>query len=434
MRINLGRLMAAEIHGAAETKIWWDSETVLNPHFIVVGQSGSGKTTRLRQLISTLTVSDPGCRFIILDPHGDMAVPGESSFQYSYLAEFGVNPLRIDSDPIYGGVHKRIRHFLATISRLSSKLGHKQQTTLQNLLIDLYAKAGFDAENVNTWVLDYDPRPVSGVRNTKRFPNLRDLRRLTEHKLQCMMLGTSGEAVNALEELCKAASSLQRGEVKVNKGKEVNIGALKDKCMAHFERFLNSVTTGQEIEEVMRYNSQEVLSSVFQRILNLENTGIFKPNPPPFSDGAPVWRHDLSALGSDEQKIMVDTLVEQIFADCRLAGFKANATTYVVIDEAHKYVEPDDNDHIINVVNKEARKFGMGIILSSQSLGHFPDDVVSNSATKMILGVDPIFQDVTARKLKIDKQKVSSIQMHKSALVSIAVRGKRPVWVDLALD
>lgn len=48
-------------------------------------------------------------------------------------------------------------------------------------------------------------------------------------------------------------------------------------------------------------------------------------------------------------------------------------------------------DNIINIISKEARKFGLGLICASQSPTHFSEDFISNVGTKIILGLDQMF-------------------------------------------
>jgi len=430
VRIKFGTVELTE--GPEKTApVFWDSEKVLNSHFTLIGPSGSGKTTRLRRLMAGMNLINPKVRFIVLDPHGDMGVKGESSFRFSETAEVGLNPLRVREDLDYGGVRKAIRTFISTINRTSRMLGSKQEYVVSNLLLDLYEKAGFIADDPRTWSLLFDPRQGE---HRKRHPTVSDLRRFAEYKLTQVFLGTSGAAVAALDELSRKMRSLDRAVDKEARGLDgPDVEALKTKARDLFQQFLDTMETGREVDDLIKYKNREVLQSCFERISNLEATGIFKPHPPTFDPAAPIWRYDLSALSSDEQRMVVDFVLEDLFADARGEGQKDSTELFVVLDEAHKFVS-DENDHCISVWAREARKFGLGLILSSQNLKDFPDEVLAQMGTTFVLGVASNFLDVTARKLKVEPKRLAGIQVHRTSLISIHNKGdsgKR--WHDMHL-
>src|SRR3546814_3230789 len=79
-------------------------------------------------------------------------------------------------------------------------------------------------------------------------------------------------------------------------------------------------------------------------------------------------------------------------------GQRDNPDTFIIIDEAHKFMSPD-NEHIMNRMAREVRKFGVGLILVSQNFDHFPEDLIANSAMTMILGLHDMHHDRAARRL-----------------------------------
>ncbi|WP_207461808.1 ATP-binding protein [Azospirillum sp. SYSU D00513] len=178
--------------------------------------------------------------------------------------------------------------------------------------------------------------------------------------------------------------------------------------------------------------SKEVLQSCYERLCNLESTGIFKPTAPQFDPSSSIWRYDLSALSTDEQKMVVDMVAEDLFEDSRRTGEKGQTELFICIDEGHKFVTKD-KDHVLSKIAREARKFGLGMILSSQGLGDFTDEILSNMGTKFILGVDSTFLDSTAKKLKIEPKRLSSIQIHKTAVIQIKNQMEDHGWHDMDL-
>ena len=90
-------------------------------------------------------------------------------------------------------------------------------------------------------------------------------------------------------------------------------------------------------------------------------------------------------------------LLEQIFERRKQAGVESDLKEIVVVDEAHIYFN-DDPENIINMIAKEARKFGMGLICASQSPEHFSDDFVTNVGCNIITGIHEKFWAGSSKK------------------------------------
>lgn len=76
-----------------------------------------------------------------------------------------------------------------------------------------------------------------------------------------------------------------------------------------------------------------------------------------------------------------------------------------------------DEDHIINILFREARKFGVMVMLAAQEIGSFPQAVLSSSATKMILGIDDIYHRATEDRLGLERGKLKYIKPQQTAFV-----------------
>jgi hypothetical protein len=97
----------------------------------------------------------------------------------------------------------------------------------------------------------------------------------------------------------------------------------------------------------------------------------------------------------DMQFLAADTIMKQVFAHLVSMGHLSTDNEeekfrlFIVIDEVKILTgfrgKLNDPYHILNRLAAEARKFGMGLILASQIIGHFGRDIRSNSATKLIL-------------------------------------------------
>mgnify|MGYP002716727916 CR=1 FL=1 len=431
VRVLLGHAQFADKNGHKPPLVW-DADNVINGHIMVVGASGTGKTHTLRRLMNEMVAQNPATRFHVIDVHGDIEVDGMSRVRFSETTPYGLNPLKVNDDPDFGGVRKRTRNFIAMINRTSRGLGTKQEATLINIMEDLYHANGFLKDNPKTWSLNFDPRPAR--RYGKRQPTVEDLKRFADWKLKQMIMGTGATAVAKLELLNRKFRALDRANAKAMRDEEIDLTRLKDECKIVYAEYIDAIQSGRELDDLIKYNSRDVMQSVYERIVNLESSGIFKNQLPPFDAGRPVWNYDIRSLNRDEQQMFVEILLEDIFFDAKRRGERTSPDTFVVIDEAHKFVSEDEG-HIMNIIAKEARKFGVGLILASQSLNHFPEDVIANTSTKLILGIDEMYHDVSARKLRIEPKKFGYIKPQISAIAAVKSKGDSTAnrYIDIML-
>lgn len=438
MQISFGidhKIFKAERKNAP---IIWDSHKVINGHILLVGKSGTGKTYNLRKILKQLLAqSAPGkIRVHIFDVHGDIEVPGASSVKFSESTPYGFNPLWINPHPDFGGVRKRINSFIGALNRTSRQLGSKQEATLRHILTDLYNANGFKSDP-STWVLD------DGVsrKYPKKNPTLEDAYKFAVFKQKAMYIGGNTPAVQRLEELNRkqaAYYSKQRQALRQGQGAfkdqsiEDDIKKLQEECSNKYTEYLQSIATGMELDDVMRYDSSQVMKSVVERIENLNSSGIFKNKMPPFDESCPMWRYDIKALSMDEKKLFVAFRLEEIFFKAVQRQSQDDIRDVIVLDEAHNFFS-DDEDNITNTIAKEARKFGLAMICASQAVDHFSDDFLSNVGTKVILGLDKMYWDAAYRKLKFENGMMEQVVPQKTMAVEVNNKGETNTQMRLAL-
>lgn len=442
MRLFLGHTVRGE------SPVVWDSETAVNGHMLLAGGSGSGKTYRLRRFITELAPQihpgrgDPRLgRIHLLDVHGDIEPDVQTdTVKFSESTQFGLNPLAISADPDFGGVRKRINAFANMLNKAGTRLGPKQESTLRAMMGDLYQWKGFWADDPASWSLDHDPRRNS--RSSKQMPTLGDLVRFAEMKHRVMRFGGSSKSAQALQDLEKEMRKLVRKGIDIKRGTRDadEISGLKSKCVDLFKEAIDGFETGRELDDVLKYDSVDTVKSVLDRLSLLEGAGIFKGRSPDFDAGVPVWRYDIKALSRGEQQMFMAGFLEELFFAAKARGIVSRPDTYIVIDEAAIACD-EDPDHILNVMIREVRKFGIAIILASQTFSHYTDDLVMSSATKIVLGVDEMFHESMRRKLGLDmidtksgkRNPLSFIVPRETAMVQVKTAGSNGRMVEVRL-
>lgn len=421
----------------------WDSTKVINAHMLLVGKSGTGKTFTLKKMIEQLKKQSGNIRIRIIDVHGDVDIEGSSTIKFSESSPYGFNPLAINPDPDFGGVRKRIQSFISALNKTTRKLGPKQESVLRNILLDLYSANGFYEKDASSWTIhDNNGNRLIHKGQPKKYPTLEDAYRYANFKHKAMFLGTSNKAVLSLEEVNKKAKQLYLKQKNVHKAHssedaeqmKAELKTVGEAAINAFSTYIQSMETGMELTDLIKYDSIDTIKSIVDRLGNLVSSGIFKNREPEFDNNANIWRYDIKALTNlDEKKLFVFFLLEEIFGQRVQAGMQSDVVEMVFLDEANLFFT-DDADNIINIISKEARKFGLGLCCASQSPTHFSEDFISNVGTKIILGLDQMFWDGSVRKLKIEQQALEWIVPHQKMVVQINNKAElknRFVWVLL---
>ncbi len=155
--------------------------------------------------------------------------------------------------------------------------------------------------------------------------------------------------------------------------------------------------------------------------------GIFDRPQPPLN--APIIRFELSALGKVPGlgAIAAESLAKQLMDSHRLMGEIRGRLprTYLFVDEAKEMSKASGSacDRII----LDGRKYGLAMVLASQSERHLSLDVIGNSSTKIVLPVDSSECGKVAKKFRFAEEKVARL----SPLTALCRFGKEASLVEI---
>lgn len=301
-------------------------------------------------------------------------------------------------------------------------------------------RGGWDGEaGIKSWwvaadhyagdFLMWEPKSVF-----KTAPTMDDAVRFTERKLKAQFCGTNSAAMALLKDVNQAARGYhrkvaelsKRGAIMPEDEKSALLDGLeksKSKAVDAYGSYLDAISTGRELDDLIRYNSTDVLTSVYERFQNLRAIGIYNPIPPPFDPNAPVWRYVIKPLEIPVQRMFVDMLCARIFERAMQRGAQSDLVEVIVLDEGKRYAT-DDSDGILDKISNEARKFGLGLWIASQTPAHFSDDFLKATGTMIVLGLASADTNLVARKLNIDADLLQKIVPQKTALIQIRNKGK----------
>ena len=325
--------------------VLWNPEAHPNPHVLILGGSGTGKTWTMRLLAREL--SGRGHRCLLLDFHGDLVMPGIQSYRISLDSRYGVNPLEISMDAEGGGPDPQRFEVVEQLRTAFRPMGGLQIVLLDACIRETYSRAGIVQADRTTW-----SRPA---------PHF-------------------GHLVEEIDRRVKAEP------------KDMRISGLRTKLAIVFDFQIFS-------KPQVPLGGEDSM------------TGQARP-----------IRLDLSKLPSPLQYLAADTVLKLIFRQRQLQAPTERVSLYLFIDET-KLCTPVNKESPLNALNRlatEGRKFGLGLVLSSQFVGHVSRDVLVNTFTKVLMRVDKTEIGATARRFRLDEVLLQSLERPGEALVNFA--------------
>jgi DNA phosphorothioation-dependent restriction protein DptH len=145
----------------------WDPHKSANPHVLIVGESGYGKTYTASCLISELAhssvpsiVFDYGQGFSLRDAPSEFREWARPIEFHLSRDGIGINPLQIFPVDLHGPatVAQRIAD---TFGRVYPRIGIQQHAVLRRAVLDLLADHGISADDPRTW--KQSPPPFRGL-------------------------------------------------------------------------------------------------------------------------------------------------------------------------------------------------------------------------------------------------------------------------------
>lgn len=412
-----------------------DTDQLINGHMLFAGMSGTGKSYQLQSLLESCVRN----RITVdaFDVHEELhEISNSKAVKFSEATQAGYNPLVVNLDPHSGGPRKQIAMLIDMINRTSRQLGDRQKTALRYLVEDLYWLRGIypDVEKQSSWrkpsltEREWDrhraARNFDAIR--AHYPILRDVIEYAERKVKMITTGSDNVCMNALERVEQSASRLNNIMSKYNRAASDDEVARLEKQMANekakaiesYANYIEHIETGREFADMLKYTNKDVLISVIERLRELQNSGIFCSNAPDFGD-ALVRVYHVGSLSDDERRLLFYNRAQQILRESMDAGKTPSLRRIIVVDEGHLYYS-EDGDNPMNRIAKEGRKFGLGLVVGSQSPTHFSEDFLTNCGAVFLMGIHEQYWDMAARKLRIDlgalratrAREVLSVKMH----------------------
>ncbi|HKE04973.1 MAG TPA: ATP-binding protein [Blastocatellia bacterium] len=180
----------------------------------------------------------------------------------------------------------------------------------------------------------------------------------------------------------------------------------------------------QAIEEAIAAGNREAVKLKLKLAATVQY-GIFSRPQPRFDER--LVRLDVSKLPPELGAIAGESLARQLMAERRLMGEMVGKRprTFLVIDEAKEM--PATSGSACDRIIADGRKYGLALILASQSERHLSLDVIGNSSTKIVLPVDQTEVAKVARKFRFAEARVAALK----PLTALCRFGARAAQVEI---
>lgn len=387
-----------------EEKVQWSpyNMTLSNPHMMICGGSGSGKTTLLRKIIEFVGQHS---QVLVLDFHDDLATEGDEELVFSSnFGELGLSIFEFSKDEKSGGLLNRTIEIVDMFKKsFMQNMGIMQESVLKQLISDVYAKAGIFHDEPETW-----DRPL---------PTIEDFGELISDLLLLIKHSESNEYKKHVESILKSAQRIrnmvidEEDEEKIARADaklDAKMKAMAEKLMAR----VKAIKSGSEDEDDLRtgslllkypgidlnfYSAKSAASSLESLqvyVKTMIDSRVFSQNDPVLSRNTRVHRFNLKHVNERVMFFLSDVIIQRAFRRAMEMPKVENnrPRTFIVIDES-KLVMPvgKEKENPFNAINRivsEARKAGIGIILASQRVAHYSEEMLANINTKVLLRVE----------------------------------------------
>lgn len=430
-----------------------DKKELENSHLLFSGGSGSGKTYNLKRVMSELAKKQKV--LVVIDYHGDLKTVGENLIKFSYANDtHAINPFELELDVEQGGVKTQaevVLRILGTYFFTKGRITKKQENLLEEIILDTYATKGIIQDDISTW--------------NKPVPTMKDLGKVFEYIMRRAEGKVEADEADDAEEnvLMSIKSSLNAIKKIVTDFKAIKGTPLQTEMIEHL-KVLKEKTDGIIMDEVelekgeisnmdfskikidyyLQQGNIKSFMNLYNYVYKVANINFFGSNLPKLKRG--INRIDLSAFTSIGKpliaKLISELLMQKFFRSAMVRGEYKFSKQYIpgtkfdrviVIDESKiampSGVEKNDHFNIINRIVTESRKFGLAIILASQRIDHYSDEMLSNISTKIILGAKAIDYNRISKAIGIKQniiQNAFSIRDKRVAIIS--EDGRSDIW------
>lgn len=390
----------------------WDFGGASHPGMLLVGGSGSGKTHALIQICKNL--KERGLGVHVIDSHGDLQVADFDLYSFHYNSRYGINPFAVDPHPELGGPQATVSQVIDLLSTQHTALSTLQKAMFEYACRQMFKKKGIDYKNPETW--SYPTFTIDELCDSLEVTLLSNKTGLKANAVERMIsVSTKMKKLQEKSEDLSVLTTEEREKLEKDKTETLNEWSdiIQEAKPDDFVATLEKIRSGY---------SESGMQSLLILLRKIANANLFTGEEPSPNSKSIVY--SVRGLELSEQKMIVESILNKIFRFYmrNVSNLNQPPHTYIIIDEIKLFSSGafKNPHHILNRIQTEARKAGLGLILAGQSLDHVPQDVITNMGATVVLPVHNVAKSSVSRKLQIQPHLLNNIKPRRDGLVSIA--------------
>ena len=381
-------------------EITWDpdGERTINPHMLITGGSGVGKTTLLLDIV--LSLAEANKHIFIFDLKGDMIIKnknGDKIGNYidftAWASKYGINPFEFDTGVTEeeletiietkqiteeqdfklknSGPKVQVERIIEIIKKnYLPNMSTKQKDILMYLFQDTYLRKGFEYNNVYTWLNDLPSLQdtLDLINRIKQYTNNPSALSLDEQSENFMLelrklildikkINNSQEIIDDedyQEEDIKKYFAAFLPEKEFNSEINAIVKKIITKVSSYTEEQLQTINDSSIADNaewfkkhkinVNKYTSKDTirtLDKISSYINAMVDAEVFHSNKPPVKNGLNVF--NISGLDISVQRFFADILIGKVFKSCKIRGTYKDVKnksrgekcdTFIIVDES----------------------------------------------------------------------------------------------------
>lgn len=416
-------------------QVYLEMERVPNFNLMFIGNSGSGKTFSIRQMIANywragVTVVIPDTQEDLGPGSGYEEVPDSAFNHVTFAYERGeayFNPLQIE--PInHRGFYAAIQRTVQAVKYRHKTIGIHQQVLLKQLLREIYRQFGIVQNDPSTW--------------SRPSPTFVDL-----HELACskMKMLTSATAPSSFTPLAKSQQKAHELMEKIDKENEAG----NRKTAQTLERQLEALivkASGEALMEVESFlrdreakalykTKAATLEGVVSILGEFVETGLYAGSRPFQVVPGKINVVNLKPLEQGDIQTIFFLMMGSVFTSAQRQCDTPNdgrLRTVFAFDEVKTFatVCNDPMSPLPRIVT-EGRKSGMGTLIGCQSPKQVREEVRSAIGTVFLLASPPPIWDTLRQLYRVSGDDMQRLTPKKDCYIISSANSAELNQVDL---
>jgi DNA helicase HerA-like ATPase len=360
-------VVVGRLSSSSDTMISLDAAKIVTRHSVVVGSTGSGKTSTVASILQKFARDWDGANVIVIDPHGEYVAALDASA--SVRAVTAATPSR----------RLRVPHWaLPAADILSALTGYiGAPATLVNRFAELVADERKKYARACSWLAS-----DGDVNADTPIPfNLRQVWYQLDYENRVTVTKKQG-GEDCVEDKGDAASLRPAVFTPYNAGSAAPMQGTFYNRFLSFPSYIRARMLDPRFAFFLQPDFDILDHDPFVEIVD-EWLGGEKPVSVLDFSGVPSEAADL-AIG-----VVAQLLFELSLRSTESEGVGRNRPVFFVMEEAHRYLAGESSvrlaQHSIHRIAREGRKYGIGMMLVTQRPSELPDTAFSQAGTVIAL-------------------------------------------------